>query len=75
MLRAEADASQVINSAGQLLSVCVQEVNGGLDAVVDVDHGQEGLRLQEALVLAMLEGLEEDLYTNKRLISFVQIDI
>ncbi|TNV80193.1 hypothetical protein FGO68_gene99 [Halteria grandinella] len=61
LLWAEADTSQVVHSASQLLSVCVEEVNGGLDAVVDVDHGQEGLGLQEALVLAMLQGLEEDL--------------
>jgi len=57
----EANTSQVINSAGQLLSVCVQEVNCGLDAIIDIDHGQEGLGLQEALVFAMLKGFEEDL--------------
>jgi hypothetical protein len=62
LLWAEADASKVIYSAGKLLSVCVQEVYGCLDAVIDVDHRKEGLGLKEALVFSVLEGLKEDFY-------------
>jgi hypothetical protein len=31
-----------------------------LDAVVDVDHGKEGLGLEETLVVTLLEGFKED---------------
>ena len=62
LLRREAYAGEVIHTASQLGIVCVQEVNGSLDAVVYVDHGEESLRLQEALVVSIFKGLEEDFY-------------
>ena len=60
LLWGEADAGEVIDTASQLGIVCVQEVDSCLDAVVDVDHGEEGLRLKEALVVSIFKGLEED---------------
>ena len=45
-------------SLSSLLCIVIEVVD--LDAVVDVDHGEEGLRLEEALVVPIFKGLEED---------------
>ena len=61
MLRREADTSEVVHSASQLSVVSIQEINGSLNAVIDVNHGKEGLGIKEALIVTVLEGLKEDL--------------
>ena len=60
MLRGETDACKVVNSTLQLVIVSVQKIDGGLDAVIDVDHGKECLGLEEALVVPIFKGLKED---------------
>ena len=62
LLRGEADASQVVHTTLQFCVVSIQKVHGGLDAIIDVNHGEESLGLKEALVVSIFKGLEEDLY-------------
>ncbi len=59
LLRREADAGDVVDSAVELRLVCVQQIHSGCDAVVDVDHGQEGLGLQEAVIVTIFKRGEE----------------
>lgn len=61
LLRVERYARHVVDFALKFGTVGVQELNRRLDAIVDVDHRESGLRAEPALVGALLKGREEDL--------------
>lgn len=61
LLGVEGDACHVVDFSLKLGAVCLEELYGGGDAVVDVDHGEGGLGSEPALVVVLLESVEEDL--------------
>lgn len=61
LLGREADTSQVVNLALQVVRVGLQKLNRRLNAIVNVHHGELSVLFQEALVVTLLEQVEEDL--------------
>lgn len=61
LLWVERNPSHVVHLSLEFASICLKELNGTLDAVVDVYHWKVGLRPQPALILAFLKSCEEDL--------------
>lgn len=61
MLRGEAYSAKVVHASFQVLLWSLEVLDGGVDAVVDVDHRQGLLWAQPALVVVALECVEEDL--------------
>ncbi len=62
LLWRKTNACEVVDTATEFCVVCIQEINGGLNAVINVDHWKEGLGLEEALVVTVLKGFKKDFY-------------
>ena len=60
LLRRETDACKVVHSTPQLSVIGIQKIHSCLDAVINVDHRKEGLRLKETLVVTIFKSFEED---------------